>query len=113
VSTSGTTVESTLETKFEAVNGTVRVNGETAGPLRIETQSVAVTDGDDGATTATQGPGLTLLQAGVGAAILAVVGWTWRASDTIGAAESAYGRAIRTGCVVDFYSHRPTVRYGS
>ena len=83
VSTSGTTVE----TKFEAVNGTVRVNGETAGPLRIGTQSVAVTDGDDRATTATQGSGLTLLQAGVGAAILAVVGWTWRASDAIGAAE--------------------------
>ncbi|MCJ0618916.1 hypothetical protein JZX76_05090, partial [Haloarcula hispanica] len=70
--------ETVVETEFEAVNGTVRVNGETAGPLTVENQSIPATDSDDRATTAAQGPGFSLRQVGVGVAILAVVGWTRR-----------------------------------
>ena len=70
--------ETAVETEFEAVNGTVRVNGETAGQLTVENQSVSVTDSDEAATTAAEGPGFSLAQVGVIVAVLAVVGWTRR-----------------------------------
>jgi len=70
--------ETVVETEFEAVNGTVRVNGEPAGQLTVENQSVSVTDGDEAATTAAQGPGFSLAQAGVVVAVLVVIGWTRR-----------------------------------
>jgi len=70
--------ETVVETEFEAVNGTVQVNGVTAGSLTVETQSVSVTDGDEAATTAAQGPGFTLPHVGVAVAVLALLGWTRR-----------------------------------
>lgn len=76
--TLGPEAETAVETEFEAVNGIVRVNGEMAGQLTVENQSVSVTDGDEQATTAAQGPGFTLPQVGVVVAVLALIGWTRR-----------------------------------
>ncbi|MDT3435415.1 CARDB domain-containing protein [Haloarcula sp. 1CSR25-25] len=70
--------ETVVETEFEAVNGTVRVNGVTAGPLTVENQSVSATGVDEEATTAAQGPGFSLAQVGVVVAVLAAIGWTRR-----------------------------------
>jgi len=70
--------ETVVETEFEAVNGTVRVNGVTAGPLTVENQSVSATGADEEVTTAAQGPGFSLAQVGVAVAVLAAIGWTRR-----------------------------------
>ena len=71
--------ETVVETEFEAVDGTVRVNGVTAGQLTVENQSVPATVGDEQATTAARGPGFSLAQVGVVVTILTAIGWTSRA----------------------------------
>ena len=70
--------ERVVDTEFEAADGTVRVDGVTAGQLTVENQSVSATDGDERATTAAQGPGFSLTQVGVAVAVAALVGRTLR-----------------------------------
>ena len=70
--------ETVVETEFEAVDGTVRVNGVTAGQLTVENQSAPATVGDEQATTAARGPGFSLAQVGVVVTILTAIGWTSR-----------------------------------
>jgi hypothetical protein len=70
--------ETVVETEFEAVDGTVRVNGVTAGQLTVENKSVPATVGDERATTAARGPGFSLAQVGAVVTILTAIGWTSR-----------------------------------